>query len=80
MAKIKKAQNGGKTPARRIMKAQTGKKVNPKAYLEESRKRVKAVVDSARKQEIKKGINTYDDYLKSKIKKQRSGGNIKKKK
>lgn len=58
----------------RIKKAQFGKKIDPKVYLEESRKRVKAVVDSARKQEIKKGINTYDDYLKSKIKKQRSGG------
>jgi hypothetical protein len=42
--------------------------------LEESRKRVKAVIDSARKEELKKGIKTYDDYLKSKIKKQKTGG------
>lgn len=61
----------------RMKKAQVGKKIDPKVYLEESRKRVKTVVDSARKQEVKKGIKTYDDYLKSKIKKQRSGGKIK---
>lgn len=64
-------KNGG---VKKIKKAQDGEKINPKVYLEGSRKRVKAVVDSARKQEVKKGIKTYDDYLKSKIKKQRSGG------
>ena len=64
----------------RISKAQVGKKIDPKLYLQGSRKRVKAVVDSARKQEVKKGINTYGDYLKSKIKKQRSGGKTKPKK
>ena len=51
-----------------IKKAQTGKRVDPKKYLEESRKRVETVTDSARKAETRKGINTYDDYLKSKVK------------
>lgn len=51
-----------------IKKAQDGKRIDSKKYLEESRKRVKAVTDSARKEEMKKGINTYDDYLKSKVK------------
>ncbi len=63
----------------RIKKAQGGDKVNPLTYLESSRKRAKAVTDSSRAQELKKGILTYDDYLKSKIKekpvnKQRNGG------
>ena len=53
--------------------------IDPKAYLESSRKRVKAITDSARSKQLKKGINTYDDYLNSKIKekpvkKQRNGG------
>lgn len=51
-----------------VKKAQDGKQLDPKKYLEESRKKVKAVTDSARKAEKSKGINTYDDYLKSKIK------------
>jgi 3-methyladenine DNA glycosylase Tag len=65
----------------RIKKAQDGKLVNTKSYLDSSRKRVKAVTDSARAQELKKGIRTYEDYLNKKIKekpvkKQRSGGKI----
>ena len=59
---IGKNKTGGK-----VTKAQTGKKLDSK-YFEESRKKVKAVTDSAKLQEIKKGINTYDDYLKSKVK------------
>jgi DNA-directed RNA polymerase subunit L len=55
---VKKAQMGTTT---------TGK-VDPKKYLEESRKRVSTTTDSLRKNELKKGIVTYDDYLKSKIK------------
>lgn len=58
---------------KKVKKAQTGTKLDVGKYLEESRKRVKAVTDSARKQEIKKGINTYDDYLKSKVKKAKTG-------
>ena len=63
----------------RIKKAQDGKSVNTKSYLDSSRKRVKAVTDSARAQELKKGIRTYEDYINKKIKekpvkKQRSGG------
>jgi hypothetical protein len=51
-----------------IKKAQLGKKIDASKYLEESRKRVKTVTDSLRKQELNKGIKTYDDYLKSKVK------------
>jgi hypothetical protein len=63
----------------RIKKAQVGKKIDTSTYLENSRKRVKAVTDSSRAQELKKGIRTYEDYLSKKIKekpikKQRSGG------
>jgi hypothetical protein len=43
-------------------------KVDPKKYLEESKKRVNEIVTPLRKAEIKKGIITYDDYLNSKIK------------
>jgi hypothetical protein len=60
MKKIKKARVGTTTSATTI---------DPNKYLEESRKRVKAVTDSVKKEEVRKGINTYDDYLKSKIKK-----------
>lgn len=50
---VKKYQNGGTTDV--------------KKYLQDSRKRVQAVTDSARKAEMKKGIYTYDDYLKKQI-------------
>jgi len=65
----------------RINKAQDGKLVDTKSYLDSSRKRVKAITDSSRVQELKKGIRTYEDYLNKKIKekpvkKQRSGGKI----
>ena len=67
-----------------LPKAQTGgttKKVDPKKYLEESRKRVKTTVDSLRKKEIEKGIKTYDDYLKQQVlKKNKKGGVVKTKK
>ena len=78
--------------AKSIKKAQDGKRIDPKTYLESSRKylessrkRVKAIEDSAKREQSKKGIYTYEDYLKSKIKekpvkKQRSGGKIAKKK
>jgi hypothetical protein len=58
--KVKKARVGTTTSATTI---------DPNKYLKESRKRIEAVTDSARKEELKKGIKTYDDYLKSKIKK-----------
>jgi hypothetical protein len=67
---LPKAQIGGTT-----------KKVDPKKYLEESRKRVKTTVDSLRKKEIEKGIKTYDDYLKQQVlKKNKKGGVVKTKK
>ena len=67
---LPKAQNGSTT-----------KKVDPKKYLEESRKRVKTTVDSLRKKEIEKGIKTYDDYLKQQVlKKNKKGGVVKTKK
>lgn len=58
--KVKKDRVGTTTSATTI---------DPNKYLKESRKRIEAVTDSARKEELKKGIKTYDDYLKSKIKK-----------
>ena len=64
-----------------IKKAQDGAKVDAKKYLEESKKRVKKIVTPLRKAEIKKGINTYEDYLNSKVKdkkKMKSGGSMKK--
>ena len=67
-----------------LPKAQKGittGKVDPKKYLEESKKRVKTTVDSLRKKEIEKGIKTYDDYLKQQVlKKNKKGGSIKSKK
>jgi len=67
-----------------LPKAQDGittGKINPKKYLEESRKRVKTTVNPLRKKEIEKGIKTYDDYLKQQIlKKNKKGGVVKTKK
>ena len=51
-----------------IKKAQTGDTINVKKYLEDSKNRVNKIVTPLRKAEVKKGINTYDDYLKSKVK------------
>lgn len=63
------------TVKKTIKKAQKG--MNVDSLLSASQKRVKAVTDSARKEEVKKGINTYDDYLKSKIKnKAKKGGSF----
>jgi hypothetical protein len=51
-----------------LAKAQTGKTVtDPKKYLEESRKKTKAVTDSARTSELNQGIKTYSDYLNKQI-------------
>ena len=53
---------------KKIKKAQTGDTLNVKKYLEDSKNRVNKIVTPLRKAEVKKGINTYDDYLKSKVK------------
>jgi len=82
MARIKKAQSGRDTTGlKAVARMAEDELANTKTYLDISRKRVKAVTDSARAQELKKGIRTYEDYLNKKIKekpvkKQRSGGKI----
>lgn len=62
-----KTNSGAMKKGGSVKKYQTGGSIDAKKYLEDSRKRVKAVTDSARKAEIKKGIYTYDDYLKKQI-------------
>ena len=52
---------------KQLTKKQAGGTIDVKKYLQDSRKRVQAVTDSARKAEMKKGIYTYDDYLKKQI-------------
>jgi hypothetical protein len=52
-----------------------------KKYLDDSKKKVKNIVEPLRKKEIQKGIITYDDYLKQQIlKKNKKGGSVKSKK
>ena len=85
MGNITKVPNGPLIKKKGTFKGSTLKnggpvqKVDPKKYLEESKKRVNKIVTPLRKAEIKKGIITYDDYLNSKIKdKKKNGGPIKK--
>lgn len=56
------------TVKKSVKKAQSGDTLNVKKYLEDSKNRVNKIVTPLRKAEVKKGINTYDDYLKSKVK------------
>ena len=66
--KVQERTLGNMKKGGKLKKAQDGKKINPSKYLEESRKRVKAVTDSARNEELRKGFDSYTDYLKSKTK------------
>ena len=62
-----KSNSGAMKSGGSVKKYQAGGTTDVKKYLQDSRKRVQAVTDSARKAEMKKGIYTYDDYLKKQI-------------
>jgi hypothetical protein len=57
--------------------SQPSEKQDPTTYLEESKKRVDAIVAEQKKKETAKGINTYQDYLDQKVKEKNSKPKLK---
>jgi hypothetical protein len=79
---ITKVPNGPLIKKKGVFKGSTlknGGPIDTKKYLEDSKKRVNKIVTPLRKAELKKGINTYEDYLNSKVKdKKKNGGPVQK--